>query len=213
MVGAVRHPILRGGIVLAGGVGVVLAWGEWTHWRASRRLLGATPRPGHRRAIVVLGYGNRGTRANWVNRYRVRVALRDVEPGMDNVLVVCGGSVHGPVPEADLLARHAIARGYTGPLRYDRTSRTTWENVRNAIGFIEDADQIVIASDAVHAEKARIHLWQLRPDLAERLVRGREYRFGEVTLMKPIATLIGRRRMRAIGGAVTDPASGVAASS
>lgn len=177
------------------GVGVLL-WGEWAHWRASRRLLGADAGSGPRQAVVVLGYGNRGDRANWVNRYRVRAAMRAVDPGSDTVLVLCGGSVEGPVPEADLLARYARARGYTGPVLLDRTSRTTEENICNAIAFIEDADRIVIASDAVHAEKARAHLWQQRPDLAVRLVRGREYRFGEVTLMKPAAAIIGRRRIQ-----------------
>lgn len=177
------------------GAGVLL-WGEWAHWRASRRLLGTDAGSGPRQAIIVLGYGNRGERANWVNRYRVRAALRAIDPDADTVLVLCGGTVEGPVAEADILARHARDLGYTGPVGLDRTSTTTEENIRNAIGFIEDADRIVIASDAVHAQKARAHLWQQRPDLAARLVRGREYRFGEVTLMKPFAAAIGRHRIR-----------------
>ncbi|GAA3920122.1 YdcF family protein [Microbacterium invictum] len=188
--------MLRRGLVVSAALGAgVLLGGEWEHWRASRRLLGAHPGAGDRRAIVVLGYGNRGARANWVNRYRVRAALRALTATADDVLVMCGGSVEGPVPEADILARHARELGYAGPMLLDRESRTTEENIRNAIPLIEDADRIVIASGAVHAEKARAHLWQQRPDLAERLVRGHEYRFGEVTLMKPIEAVIGRRRM------------------
>lgn len=172
----------------------VLLWGEYTQWRASRRLLGNTPRTAGPHVVVVLGWGNRGTHANAVNRYRVRAALRTLPPG--GLLVTCGGPVEGPVPEADLLAAYARERGYAGPIVRDRTSRTTWENVRNAIPYLEGAGTIAVVSDAVHAEKARAHLWAQRPDLADRLVRGREYRFGEVAWMKPLASAVGRHRMR-----------------
>lgn len=47
-------------------------------------------------AVVVLGYRNRGARANYINRYRVRAGLRSLDPATDDsVLVLCGGTVAG----------------------------------------------------------------------------------------------------------------------
>lgn len=114
-------------------------WAEWVHWASSRRLLGDAARAAglastsHSEAVVVLGYGNRGERANFVNRYRVRAGIRSIDPTADSVLVLCGGTVHSEVSEAEV---------------------------------------------------AREYLWQQRPELAERLVRADEHRFGEVVPMK-----------------------------
>ncbi len=85
---------------------VVLAWGELEHWRSSRRELGRdSGTAGSSEAIVVLGFRNRGTRANTINRWRVRAALRSRQPELGpSRLVLCGGPVGGPVPEAELIA-------------------------------------------------------------------------------------------------------------
>lgn len=146
----------------------------------------------------MLGYKNRGTRANYVNRYRVRAGLRSQEPSATlSVLVFCGGAVASDISEAELMARYARdERGYTGPIRLDRDSSTTWENIQNAIPLVEDADTIKIVSNSLHAEQARAYLWQLRPDLAERLVRAQDYRFGELALVKPLAAVIGLQNLR-----------------
>ena len=250
-------------------------------------------------AVVVLGFANRGARANFVNRYRVRAGLRSLEaarlrsletagrqrakfrslesawlrgigfqrgvatrcesavprrpvrqssgaafasgsgrafadasvsdfahasavsgaartPGVSgiacasavagaahasaaaDVLVLCGGAVSGPVPEADVMEKYARARGYAGPIRMDRESRSTLQNIENAIPLIEDADSIAIVSNSVHALKGRILLRRLRPDLADRLVRGADYRFGEQILVKPIAAVAGLADLRTL---------------
>lgn len=179
-----------------------LVLGEVTHARASRRRLGDGRSVAGRDAVVVLGYRNRGARANYVNRYRVRAGLRSLAPTADeSVLVLCGGAVAGEVPEADLLERCARdEHGYTGAVRLDRESTTTWENVRNAIPLVEDADTIAIVSSSLHAEKARAYLWQLRPDLARRLRQGEDYRVGELALLKPLAALLGLRNLRRLPG-------------
>nr|WP_274636350.1 YdcF family protein [Microbacterium bovistercoris] len=183
-------------IPLLAGAGV-LAWGELMHWRASRRRLGTGRMPGPE-AVVVLGFGNRDGRANLVNRYRVRAGIRSLD-GPESVLVLCGGAVAGRTPEADVMARYARDElGHTGPLLLERGSRTTEENIRNAIPLIETAGTIKIVSDSLHAEKGRAYLWMLRPDLAARFARGRDYRFGELILLKPIAAvmgLVGLRRL------------------
>ncbi|WP_253853994.1 YdcF family protein [Prauserella alba] len=181
----------------AAAVLAVLAWGEVEHWRSSRRWLGTSRHGAGPDAVVVLGYRNRGTRANAVNRWRVRAGLRSRTPGAR--LILTGGAVAGPVPEATVMAAYARgARGYDGPLLTETASRTTWENVVNVVPLIEDAGRIVVVSHALHAEKARVCLWRTRPDLAARLARGREYRFGEWILAKPALAVAGRRRLRAL---------------
>lgn len=175
----------------------VLTYGEVTHWRASRRRLGSAPGRGTE-AVVVLGYGNRGPRANRENRYRVRAGLRSIDPSATrSVMVFCGGTVEGPIPEAEIM--DAFARdelGYRGASLLDRESRSTWQNIENAIPLIESADVIKIVSNSVHAELARGYLRMLRPDLAARLARGADYRLGEIMLVKPVAALLGRKKLR-----------------
>lgn len=178
----------------------VLGWGEMAHWRASRRRLGGASPGGTREAVVVLGYRNRGVRANVVNRWRVRAGLRSL--GGTAVLVLSGGAVAGGRTEADLMAAYARDEcGYRGPLAVDGESRSTWQNVANVIPLLENADRIKIVSHSLHAEKAREYLWRQRPDLAARLVRGRDYRLGEWLFVKPALAVVGLRNLRRLAAA------------
>ena len=191
------------GITVAAALVAVLLWGELEHWRAARRGMGT--RPGDRgtgEVVVVLGFRNRG-RANFVNRWRVRAGLRSRQPGAGpSRLVLSGGPAAGPVSEAELMAAYARGpRGYAGPLDTETRSLTTWENVRNVIPLIADADRIKIVSDSLHAERARAFLWRQRPDLAERLVPAAGYRFGELALIKAVVAARGLRNRRKPGPA------------
>src|SRR5687767_11780553 len=105
----------------AGAVGAVLLWGEYEHWRASRRRLGSPPAGGpgpdpSSEAVVVLGYRDAGPRANVVNRWRVRAGLRSQQPELGpSWLVVCGGTTAGSDTEAALMGRYArYEQGYFG---------------------------------------------------------------------------------------------------
>ncbi|WP_235146997.1 MULTISPECIES: YdcF family protein [unclassified Amycolatopsis] len=179
---------------------VVFSWAEWEHWRSSRRGMGDRPgTSGTGEAVVVLGYRNRGSRANFVNRWRVRAAVRSQAPGPSR-LVLCGGAVGGTETEAALMARYAREYGYRGELMLETESRSTRENVLGAVPLIEDADRIKIVSDSLHAEKARHYLRRHRPDLAERLVPGRDYRFGEWLAVKPVLAVMGKRSLRRTRG-------------
>ena len=184
-------------IVFAVVIAVTL-WGEFEHWRSSRRRMGSRPgRSGTGEAVLVLGYRNRGTRANIINRWRVRAGLRSCQPPGPSRLVLCGGPVGGSVAEAELMACYAREScGYAGELITEAGSRSTWENVQNAVPMIEHADRIKIVSHSLHAERARCYLWQHRPDLAERLVPAADYRFGEQILLKPALAAVGRRHLR-----------------
>ena len=176
----------------------VTLWGEFEHWRSSQRRMGSRPGgSGTGEAVLVLGYRNRGTRANVINRWRVRAGLRSCQPPGPSRLVLCGGAVGGSVAEAELMACYAREScGYAGALITEVGSRSTWENVQNAVPLIEHADRIKIVSNSLHAEKARFYLWQHRPDLAERLVPAADYRFGELILLKPVLAAVGRRHIR-----------------
>jgi uncharacterized SAM-binding protein YcdF (DUF218 family) len=169
------------------------------HWRASRALV-HTPVPARSEAVVVLGCRNRrGNRANALNRWRVRAALRSLDHTLPSSILVCsGGATSGAssVSEAALLARYAVSeRGFTGTVRLDERSRSTWENVRNVIPLIEDTDQIKIVSNPLHAQKARLYLCHQRPDLAKRVVRAADYRLGEAWPIKPVFGLYGLRTL------------------
>jgi uncharacterized SAM-binding protein YcdF (DUF218 family) len=181
-------------VVVLGLLGLA-AWGEFVHWRASRAQ--AHERlPARSEAVVVLGYRNtRGDRANALNRWRVRAALRSVDPTMASSILVCSGaSGAAGVSEAALLARYAVAqRGFTGTVELEERSRSTWQNVENVIPLIEHVDQIKIVSNPLHAQKARLYLRHLRPDLADRLVRAADYRLGEAWPVKPLFALYGLR--------------------
>lgn len=191
-------------LTLAAGISVML-WGEWANWRASRRWVGTAP--GGSEAVVVLGYRNAGPDANAMNRWRVRAGLRSIDPAAESRLVLCGGACAGPRSEAVLMARYAQdSCGYDGELVLEESSRSTWENVAFAIPCLKDVDRIKIVSLPTHAETARRYLAEQSPELAERLVRGKDYRFGEWMPLKPVVALYGvakdmRRRPRRVDDA------------
>lgn len=178
---------------IAGLTGCAILWGEVVHWRASRDL--TCPDRGGSEAVVVFGYRNRHPdRANALNRWRVRAALRSFDPiSHGGRLVLCGASHDGRgTSEAALMASYATReRGFTGEVLLDEESRTTWENVRNAISLIEDAQRLKFVSNPLHAQKARLYLHRQRPDLACRLVRSADYRVGEWAPLKPLFAAYG----------------------
>ncbi|RJF44788.1 YdcF family protein [Actinomyces sp. 2119] len=165
---------------------------ELVHLSASRWYLGQDPagEKDAREVVVVLGHADAGVTAGHVNRRRAVYALRS-RTGAHSLLVASGGSVAGPVAEAELLAGYARALGYTGGLLTETRSRSTWENIRNVIPVLESAQRIVIVSDAVHAAKARRLLHMQRPDLAARLARAEDYRPGEDLLLKVPSAVLG----------------------
>lgn len=177
-------------LAIAAGLGVLL-WGEWANWRASRSRIG-TGTVGSE-AVVVLGYRDAGPRANAMNRWRVRAGLRSVDPtAPETRLVLCGGACAGPRSEASLMARYATEdRGYDGESVLEESSRSTWENIAFAIPYLKDVDRIKIVSLPTHARTARQYLTEQSPELAARLVRGQDYRFGEWMPLKPVFALYG----------------------
>ena len=182
---------------------VVLA-AERIHRRASGRLLGParTPRPGGTDAVVVLGYPaahDGGTTA--LQRWRCRIGARSLTPDRNGFLIFTGGAVHRPWVEAEVMAGYARNRLGIPPgrIRIESRAESTWQNIEFTTPVIEHADRIIIASDPMHAARARRYLRIQRPDLAERLAPADDYRLLERWWLKiPTAAhelaAIGRRR-------------------
>ena len=144
--------------------------------------------PGMMEAVVVLGCRNAGREANALNRWRVRAAIRSQDrTATRSCLVLCGGAVGGDVSETAVMARYARSRYGVQDLVVADESRTAWENIENVIPLVEGFDRINIVSNPLHARKARLYMTWQRPDLALRLARGAEYRFGEWMPLKVVS--------------------------
>lgn len=176
-------------------------WSEWVTWRASVDALpptGLDRRPREGDAVLVLGFRSSATgRVNLIQRWRVRIAVRSVDP-RTATFIFSGGAMRGDSSEAALMARHAItAHGVPADrVVLEEQSRTTWENIAFSIPLLRDARTIVIASNTFHARRARGYLSAQAPELADRLRRGADYRFGELLLVKPYLAVYEWRRSR-----------------
>jgi uncharacterized SAM-binding protein YcdF (DUF218 family) len=153
----------------------VFGWAEWRTWRASREALPAQAtdpariEPGE--SVLVLGCP-----LPILQRWRVRIAVRSTNPNRAR-FVFSGGAVHGPVPEARMMADYAI-RKLGVPVHavvVEDQSRTTVENIANSAPLMADSPAIKIASNTFHARRARRILQDESPELADRLVRARDY--------------------------------------
>ncbi|MFZ3562047.1 MULTISPECIES: YdcF family protein [unclassified Streptomyces] len=180
----------------------VLVWSEWLNRCWSRTLVGCGSGGEVSEAVIVLGFRNPRSTANFINRWRVRAGLRSVsaEGAFDTTVIFSGGAAAGSgATEARLMADYAKSVcGFDGTVLLEDRSTTTWENVTNVIPLIEDAERIKIVSQPAHALKARAYLRRQRPDLAERLVRADEYRPGEWLLGKPLLALYGLWALRGL---------------
>jgi len=140
--------------------------------------------------VLVPGYGGR-LRA--VERWRVAVALRTLALHGGGTLVASGHN--GEAERLALLAR-------SDRVVIEPTARTTWDNVERSIPYLEGADQLVIASDWLHARRLSNCLRQLRPDLSRRLV-GAERQWWRGWWIQAGGTayeslLVTRRRVRSL---------------
>lgn len=180
-----------------------LVWGEWVHAVAALRQQHSLAVPTDGTGVVlVLGFRNRGTRINTVNRWRASIALRTAKcagrAGAEVTILCSGGAVGGPVAEATLLAEELRRGGWTDATLIEDQSHSTWENIRNSTPHLQGSDWISVASNGLHAEKARCYLAKQRPDLAKRLVAARDYRPGERLLLKPLFAAVGLWKLRSV---------------
>ncbi|MET8288125.1 YdcF family protein [Streptomyces sp. NPDC051643] len=187
----------RTGLATAGAAALV--WGEWLNWRWSRALVGSGV--GASEAVVVLGYRNPQSTANFVNRWRVRAGIRSVaaDRARGTRVIFSGGPTSNGAAEAQLMADYAKSvLEYDGTVLLEDRSATTWENITNVIPLLEGVDRIKIVSQPAHALKARAYLRRQRPDLAARVVRADDYRPGEWMVGKPLLALYGLWTLRGL---------------
>jgi uncharacterized SAM-binding protein YcdF (DUF218 family) len=195
-------------ITAAASASAVVVWSEWVAWRASLDALppaGLDPRPRPGDVVLVLGFRSSAHgRVNLIQRWRVRIAARSADPATAT-FVFSGGATVGTTSEAALMARYAVATAGIPPrnVSLEEESRTTWENVAFGLPFLRDAESIVVASNTFHARRARRYIAAQAPDLAPRLRRGGDHRFGELPLVKPYLAVYEwrRARLRSGGGA------------
>lgn len=174
----------------AGLAGLVAAIGtaEFLSRRASRQYLPrGRPPAGGTEAVVVLGYpAKHDGSTHPLQRWRCRIAARSLDPRAEGTLIFTGGAVRRDWPEAEVMARYTRD---TFGIPADRIvteteAETTWQNIEFTTPIIEHADRIKIASDPMHAARARRYLLLQRPDLAARLTPAADYRFGEKWWLK-----------------------------
>nr|WP_246462014.1 YdcF family protein [Nocardia transvalensis] len=194
-----------------------IAAAEWLTWRASRQYLRPAPaRPGGTETVVVLGYpANQDGSPHRLQRWRCRIAARSLDPGRDGRLVFTGGAVRREWPEAEVMARytHDVLGVPAARIVTETEAESTWQNIEFTMSLVERADHIKIASDPMHAARARRYLLLQRPDLADRLAPAADYRFLERWWLKvPTAAhelaAIARRRAGAAAVALLNRAGG-----
>jgi hypothetical protein len=104
----------------------------------------------------------------------------DTLPVSDGTLLVfSGAATRGAVAsEAEAMARYAreVLGVPVEQIVLETRAHTTKQNLAFAMTYLESAATIKIASDPLHAARARRYLRQLRPDLASRLVAADDYR-------------------------------------
>ena len=166
---------MKRALLVAGAVVVVA---ELAHRRASRQVLAAAP--GRSCAVLALGYRTRRDgRIHALQRWRTEIAVRTLTPAGDGCVIFSGGRAGGrEEAEAVVMARYAMDALGLAPqrIRLETASLTTRENVDNSLALAEGFECIAIASDPLHAARARRYVAQVRPDLAERLVGADDYR-------------------------------------
>ncbi|MDN5769290.1 MAG: YdcF family protein [Microlunatus sp.] len=160
---------------------VATALGEIVYWRASRQHLGpAGTTPPRSEVVLVLGYPSRpGGRLHPLQRWRTEIAVRSLDPSCpEGHLVFSGASPRAGRSEAAVMAAYArnVLGVPSGRIVLEERARSTWENVAFGLAHLEGAETVKVASDPLHARKARRYLWQQRPDLAARLVQADDYR-------------------------------------
>ncbi|MCW4458022.1 YdcF family protein [Microbacterium sp. MPKO10] len=179
--------LTRASLLASGICTLILSAAEVVNRALASRALGLDR--GGRTVVIVLGFANRSDVINPVNQWRVRSGIATAERYRADVVVFSGGDPAG-FCESEVMAAYAQELGYRGRVEIEGESRTTEENLRNSMPFLDDADRIAIVSNPFHAYRARKLLRVLRPDRASILVRSFDVRSGRWSILIPLGTLV-----------------------
>ena len=202
----------RWAVALTWGAVLAVAGSEWVHWKASRRYLGPAPAPSGSEAVIVLGCPSRRSgRPRAVQRWRCQVAARSADPDRTTQMIFTGAADGDGPSEAAVMSEYAreVLGVPAAQISLETKARTTWQNVAYTLPLAENADAIKIASDPLHAARARRYLRAQRPDLAARVCAAADYRLGDHTGLK-VATAayelvrVFAVRLRRLAGRLTE---------
>jgi uncharacterized SAM-binding protein YcdF (DUF218 family) len=132
--------------------------------------------------VIVLGCpSRRNGQPRAVQRWRCQIAARSADPGRATQMIFTGAADGDGPSEAAVMSGYARdVLGIPGDrMVLETRARSTWQNVAYTLPFAEDAEAIKIASDPLHAARARRYLRAQRPDLAPRVRAAADYRLGD----------------------------------
>lgn len=183
-----RRTTLRLAVVGASGLCALWLGSECLHRRAScgaPKLTGRSSKGAE--VILVLGYAAKNSeRLHPLQQWRTDIAVRSMPVGERSRLVFSGAAKKAGRSEAEVMA--AYARDALGvaadQIVLEKRAESTWQNVEYSLPELERASTIKVASDPMHAARARAYLRALRPDLVDRLAAADDYRFGERPWLK-----------------------------
>jgi uncharacterized SAM-binding protein YcdF (DUF218 family) len=113
-------------------------------------------------------------------------------------IVFSGGPTKGVGSEADEMAALAVTFGLDSTLLVRETqSYSTWTNVEFSAKLIGKADYVVLASDGMHASRARHYWLQQHPESNTAVIVANDYKFLDRFWLKvPIAAIEAQRMIR-----------------
>lgn len=167
-------------------VAAILGTGEAAHLVASRLDYPGRATTGPL-SVLVLGFGSRNRPLReWANGWRARIAVRSVpaEEFARTRFVVSGWSFGHS--EAAILADRLRELGVADEqIVLEEHARTTRQNLRFGIRLAHPSGPLMIASNPLHAARARHYLQQMDPVSAARLSPTADYRVGEYLIFRP----------------------------
>ena len=158
--------IRRGWTVAVAGLAALTGASELAQWAAS-----ATPQPPSGDcAVLVLGYPSASDGSPTpLQKARVDAGVQAVRKHRCDLIVFTGGAAHNAHRESDAMAALAAPSLAGSPVRIARESaaRNTWENVRYSLPLLQGHARIFIASEGLHARRARRYLCRQLPAMCE----------------------------------------------
>jgi uncharacterized SAM-binding protein YcdF (DUF218 family) len=118
-------------------------------------------------AVLVLGYPTEDDGAlSPLQRVRVESGVTAYRGRQCKRIVFSGGAVSNQYIEAESMANFARALGVPDhDIVIEAQARNTWENVGCSLPYLQSYDSILIASEILHAKRAKRYLCRQQPSL------------------------------------------------
>jgi hypothetical protein len=173
----------------------VLVWGlsEGVHFVASRLQFPPRPAGSGAPSVVILGFPCRDDGSpSWLQRWRAAIAVRSVPPQhRHSARYVPTGWSRGRSEAARLATLLRQAGVSPEQIVLEERATTTRENLLFAVPLTDPDAPLIIASDPLHALRARRYLRHSDPSAAARLTPGADYRFAEYWWTRPPMAAFG----------------------